>query len=337
MEESMNRTGSLAPKRGITGTGLKLLALISMFTDHIGAVLVKGIIDTSFGEAVAAGTQAHWRDDNMWLVILYYTLRLIGRFAFPLFAYLITEGFIHTHSVKNYALKLLIFALVSEIPFNLATNSTLLNPGYQNVFFTLLLGLLGIWSIRELAEKRRWSDRWVPVFYAGSAVFAVFFAYILFKKGMLSELEVVADASALIPILSVAGVGGLFISIVMGRVMEAQSRITLGFSMIITVFFSMVADFLETDYYAAGTLIICVMYLLRRYRAWTFAIGCVTLIICSNYMELTTLLMIIPVMMYNGKRGGGVNKYVFYIFYPLHFVVLYAITYLLGYTTFAVR
>ena len=71
-------------------------------------------------------------------------IRKIGRPAFPVFCFFIVEGFCHTRNVKNYAVRLGIFALISEVPFDLAIFGTPFHWGHQNVFFTLLLGLFVI-------------------------------------------------------------------------------------------------------------------------------------------------------------------------------------------------
>ncbi|MGN0293734.1 MAG: TraX family protein [Lachnospiraceae bacterium] len=100
----------------MSGFTLKLLALILMIIDHCGLVLF-------------AGTS------------LYLPCRILGRIAFPLYAFLITEGYVHTRSVKKYAGRLLVFAVLSEVPFDYAFFRTPFYMGYQNVFFTLVLGL----------------------------------------------------------------------------------------------------------------------------------------------------------------------------------------------------
>ena len=68
-------------------------------------------------------------------------LTCIGRLAFPIFAFLIVEGYSHTSNLKRYALRLLVFALISEIPFNLMIGSRIFFPFHQNVLWTFLIGL----------------------------------------------------------------------------------------------------------------------------------------------------------------------------------------------------
>lgn len=92
---------------------LKIIALLTMITDHYGAIF--------HGD-----------------VLIY---RYIGRIAFPIYCFLLVEGYKHTHDVKKYAKRLLIFALISEIPFDLAFFGKI-GFNHQNVFFTLLIGLI---------------------------------------------------------------------------------------------------------------------------------------------------------------------------------------------------
>lgn len=114
------------------GYTLKLIAIITMFIDHVAAVLIP--MDTT----------------------IYLLFRCIGRLAFPIFCFLLVEGFHHTNNVKKYMARLGIFALISEIPFDLAFGDTTLKYGYrlqQNVFFTLFIGLVVIWGMRIIDEK----------------------------------------------------------------------------------------------------------------------------------------------------------------------------------------
>ena len=112
--------------RVLNGFHLKLIAICTMFIDHMGHTLFPGV---------------------MWL-------RCIGRVAFPIFCFLIAEGCIYTHDRKKYALRLLVFALLSEIPFNLMTAGWVWNPYDQNVLWTLLAGALVCWLVGWALKKR---------------------------------------------------------------------------------------------------------------------------------------------------------------------------------------
>jgi hypothetical protein len=133
---------------GISGFTLKMVAVISMLIDHIGATVLERILMTA-GAAGFSIVNAHWQE----FYILYMVLRGIGRLAFPIYCFLIVEGFVHTRSVAKYAARLFVFALLSEVPFDLAFNKGLWDMSYNNVFFTLFLGLLVIWGIRYVDRK----------------------------------------------------------------------------------------------------------------------------------------------------------------------------------------
>lgn len=112
--------------QGLDGTQLKWIALVTMFIDHTGAAVVERLLSET---------------SPAWLTALYFALRIIGRLAFPIYCFLLAEGFAHTHSRPKYLARLAVFALVAEVPFDLATQGLVYYPGYQNVFFTLALGL----------------------------------------------------------------------------------------------------------------------------------------------------------------------------------------------------
>lgn len=104
---------------------LKWIAVISMTIDHMGAVLFP---------------------QQIWM-------RYVGRMAFILYAFLITEGYVHTHNLKRYLERLSLLALISEIPFDLLFHRTFFYWPSQNVFFTLVLGLMGIFLMEKAAGK----------------------------------------------------------------------------------------------------------------------------------------------------------------------------------------
>ncbi len=98
-------------------------------------------------------------------------LRIIGRIAFPIFAFLIYNGYRHSSHKGRYAMRLLIFAVLSQIPYSLFTRNVILRDR-GNVLFTLLLGLLCLWSVDKLLEdkKLRWLSPLPPL-----GVFALYF------------------------------------------------------------------------------------------------------------------------------------------------------------------
>lgn len=94
--------------------------------------------------------------DHLWATLLpaQEWLTCVGRLAFPIFAFMAVEGYFHTHDFKKYALRMLLFAVISEIPFDFMYGGAWFYPVHQNVIWTLLLGLLGI-NIMETARKKR--------------------------------------------------------------------------------------------------------------------------------------------------------------------------------------
>ncbi|MCM1046392.1 MAG: conjugal transfer protein TraX [Candidatus Gastranaerophilales bacterium] len=139
--------------RGLSGSTLKLIAVITMLVDHTAAVLLARMLLTR--RVISTAERVLEVTDYASLYRIYSVMRSIGRIAFPIYCFLLVEGFHRTHSAKKYALRLGIFALVSEIPFDLAFNASFLEIGYQNVFFTLFLGLLTMMAVDWARYKIR--------------------------------------------------------------------------------------------------------------------------------------------------------------------------------------
>lgn len=95
---------------------LKIIAIITMFCDHLGSAMYGTITPFNY----------------------------IGRIAFPIFAFQISEGFLHTKNLEKYFIRLMAFALISQIPYILFL-SIYSNDVRLNIFFTLTLGLITIW------------------------------------------------------------------------------------------------------------------------------------------------------------------------------------------------
>ena len=78
-------------------------------------------------------------------------LRCVGRLAFPLFAFMAVEGYLHTRSLKKYLLRLLMLAVISEIPFDLLVSGSVVDPMHQNVIWTIILGLCCIRAFENIS------------------------------------------------------------------------------------------------------------------------------------------------------------------------------------------
>ena len=93
--------------------------------------------------------------DHLWATLLPARewLTCAGRVAFPIFAFIAVEGYFHTRSFKKYILRMLLFAVLSEIPFDLMYGGTWFYPVHQNVLWTFLLGLLGVWLMEQVRKK----------------------------------------------------------------------------------------------------------------------------------------------------------------------------------------
>lgn len=123
---------------GIGAGTLKIIAMVTMLVDHIAAaVLVRYFYATG----------------DWGLYSIYYTMRQIGRIAFPIYCFLLVEGAERTANRGRYLGRMAVFALISEIPFDLAFGSSLLEWNYQNVFFTLTIALSIIFGIEWIGGR----------------------------------------------------------------------------------------------------------------------------------------------------------------------------------------
>ena len=107
-------------KKCLSNFDLKLIAIITMTIDHIGVVF---------------GTP------------FYNFLRAVGRISFPIFAFLLTEGYVHTKSFSKYFLRLLVLAVISEIIYDYVFFGSFIYSDANNIFFTLALGLLTLFLL----------------------------------------------------------------------------------------------------------------------------------------------------------------------------------------------
>ena len=172
----------------INGNTLKVIACISMLIDHLTAGIMLPVVRNGLYTGSLTIDQ---------LNLVYKILRGIGRTAFPIYCFLLVEGFIHTRSKLRYALSLLLFGIISEAPFDivffareevfnlniietLTANSYLLND-QCNVYFTLLIGLLVIWAIDTVNSKLESKSVITPVMWLIAAAFTAIGGFIAFK------------------------------------------------------------------------------------------------------------------------------------------------------------
>lgn len=113
-------------KTFLNAAHLRLLALLLMLLDHLWGTIIPG---------------------NDWMTML-------GRMAFPIFAFQAAEGYAHTHDFKGYCRRLALFAVISEIPFDLMISGSPIYLFHQNVMLTLLLGLLACRAF----DRRKWGQ-----------------------------------------------------------------------------------------------------------------------------------------------------------------------------------
>ncbi len=129
--------------RILSGSALKTAAMLFMLIDHVAAYLL-AYYESALEPIVSIGSHTF---------SICSIMRKMGRISFPIFCFLLVEGFIHTRSRYKYGRNLIIFALLSEIPWNLLHSGSFFYRG-QNVFFTLFLGYLGLCAIEKYREDK---------------------------------------------------------------------------------------------------------------------------------------------------------------------------------------
>lgn len=242
---------------------LRIVACLTMLLDHIGYL---------YGIA---------------------SLRIIGRISFPIFLFLIVNGYRHTSNRFLYALRLGVFAAASQVPFSLFTTGSYLT-GKGNVLFTLLICLLCIW-ISDAMDKNRLLRR--------LSLLPMIAAFCLYSSGMIS---------------SDYGIK----AILMATVFFAFDRNTAGDKLLLSV------GMLISLYY--NYLINCVKQLLIFVQGDQAMVPTMSR---WDSLQIFSLLSLLFILTYNGKPGirpqkkaaAKLMQYGFYAFYPLHMLLLWAL------------
>ena len=248
-------TASEEKTGGLTVFHLKLIAYITMLIDHIGAFVIRPYTDANLE---TMGYKMMRILDNS-----YEVCRSLGRIAFPLFCFMLVEGFLHTHNKWRYLMRLAVFALIAEYPFDLVHMDNTM-WAQQSVMVTLTIALL-----------------------------------VLICIDLLQRSNIVRPLRDLLCFLPIAA----------GCVL---------------------AYYVKCDYGFKGILVISALYLMYP----LFSIERVSYVISggilffwewmSKVSRVFSSLAFIPLLFYNGKKGRSV-KWGFYLFYPLHLLLLYGV------------
>lgn len=237
---------------------LKVIAVTTMAIDHIGAVFYPE-----------------------WIV-----LRIIGRLAFPIFAFLIAEGAYYTKDLNKYMLRIFGFALISEIPFDLAFYGRFMAWEHQNVMWTFLLALIAIAVEQKLHRKTGYH----PLFWL--------------------TIPVMTGLAFLIN-SDYQGMGVLVVLVFyMFRQSIPQKLVRVGFIMILFgVQYTFQRFQIWSDYFnqMGGTQTIY-----ERPELW---------LVPSDYLQALSCASFPLIAAFNGKKGIGI-KYFFYLFYPVHLAMI---------------
>lgn len=164
---NMEQLTKLQEKLKITAFKMKVIAVLSMLIDHYAAIM---ILTATGIDSLSQSMQ-----------VQYSFMRGIGRIAFPIFAFLVVEGFLKTKDRKKYALRMLIFAIISTPAYNIAFGQTFIYTRkfliafiFGNVMWTFLLAVV-MMSIMELIEQKNLN---IIVSYICYAVIIAVFAFI---------------------------------------------------------------------------------------------------------------------------------------------------------------
>lgn len=317
-------------RKELNASDIKLVAIITMLIDHIGAFIIESLMQMVDYES-STYTVLDLTDQIM---------RSIGRLAFPIFAFFIAVGFTHTRNKWKYFSRLLLFGLISEIPFDLANNSKLFYLGYQNVYFTLAFGLLAIIG-RDYLKKINFNEklalvlRYISFFLFGVMAFFLFgYSYTIVyifknKVSLLFEPVRIFGKICSLPSNSFFLFSFIFglISLVLFSIFtikKDKDKVNReAISWFIPYLCMILAQIAKTDYAAKGVLVVIVAYAFIEMTTYNndAIVYSVVAISIFSLGELTALLDVFLMDRYNGQKGN-MNKYVFYLFYPVHLLIL---------------
>lgn len=236
---------------------IKLIAIITMFCDH-------------FGDAILGR---------------FSILNIIGRIAFPLFCFQIVIGYKHSKNINKYIMRLLLFGIISQIPFSLFTYSYVGRFDLLNVYFTLAFGLLAVYLLDILPKKYKFI----------AVVFDIFLMIIA------EFLQTDYGWFGVCLIICIY----LFYNDKKSNISNSETSLTFfNNNLLFSIVFFALVVIKYSNYFVAGSYTMAIVQILG------------------------TFFPIIFMLLYNGKKGHSM-KYFFYIFYPLHLLILVIAHYLI--------
>lgn len=309
-----------ALQKPMTGFHLKLIALTTMFIDHIGAVFFPQVT----------------------------LLRVIGRISFPLYAFLIAEGCRYTRNRGRYALGLGVFALISELPYDLALHPEFLENGLwgqnflfqTNIFYTMFFAVASV-HIFEVLRRRSWKAQLAAL---GGFAGVYFLNLLLYNLWLAHESLWLFYASHLAalsyhPLL-------IWICCMLEKRSCKEEKPDI-LSNILAVGQLLVALLYANSYGASyaglGVLLMFLLYLAKSRRAQAGVLTAWVLYyyglqgvgqVLQGYLSLPYMLGRVALALaaaalvyfaYNGQRGKPANKWIFYAAYPVHLGLLAAL------------
>lgn len=255
-EEKDRRKRSLRHSLVMTGTKLKIYGCVTMLFYAIGmSVIRNGIIQISQYTDSEFAALLKESPDMMVLAGWASVFQLIGGLAVPVFAFLLVEGFIHTSDFRKYLLTILAFAVISEIPYDLAMSRSVIDLSDQNGMFTLAVCLVMLYGLSIFTEKKGVMYRMVQVMIVIAAL--------------------------------------------------------------------LWCGICRTGFGLCTVLLTAIYYLFYDRKGIRVLMGCAV-----SSMYVTAPISGYALWNYSGDRGWNKNKYVFYLFYPLHLLILAGITYM---------
>ena len=299
----------------LTSEKLKILAMGTMFLDHAAAAII-------FGSGL--------NETNPLMEYIGIAMRLVGRMAFPLYAFLLVQGFLWTRDWSRYVTRMVLFALISEVPFNLVISGEVWYSRTQNTIVTLIIGLICMRMLETLDRQFELTPGFVGVTVRPEAGGELAVSEIgglsatpeaggelstpdfggrrsckekNGRKRRDSEEERYAGTDGV-------GAGGKILGVALGIWTAAAAMFA--------------AELMRTDYGALGVLLVVVLYVFRHRPSELVVAGCLAaaLIYGFGLEVLFAWIAFFFISRYNGERGRKLGLMP-YVFYPMHLLVVW--------------